>query len=321
MSACDNNLDYCVAIALATYNGAQYLEDQLNSIIHQSFGNWRCYIHDDGSQDGTVSILKKYIEMMPDRFILLDYEPVHSASKNFLSILKYIEEPYVMFSDQDDVWIENKIEIEISEIQRIEKTSNDIPILVFTDMRVVNQHLEQIDKSFFHYTSLNPQNAVFNRLIIENFIPGCTTIMNKKAYDLVRKCPDPNKVVMHDMWCGLVVSSCGLISYVNESTSFYRQHCNNVQGTKKHRTKGQIIIKYVKQLFNHKSLVKEKNRLYQKLDQVSMMSHYNINKKAYDLLKRIQKINDMSFFNRYYVFRNDLCLGIARSIEYAFFVK
>lgn len=310
-----------VAIALATYNGEHYLREQLDSFLNQTYTNWICYIHDDGSSDNTIAIINEYTRIYSERFVNLQYAPLHSASKNFLSILRYIEDPYVMFADQDDVWELNKIELELQEMIKVEQDNNPIPILVFSDLSVVDKDLNFIADSFASFANLSPHNTEFNRLIIENVIPGCTILMNKLAYELARQCPNYEHVVMHDMWCGLVVSSTGIISYVNKPTSLYRQHQNNVRGTRKRKNKIAYLVKYMSHILNRENYMEELERLNIKINQVLMLKDFDIKVDAKNLISKISSIKKASFVNRYQLFKKDFCLGPLRSLEYAFMVK
>jgi glycosyltransferase involved in cell wall biosynthesis len=103
-----------IAIAMATYNGEKYLKEQIDSILEQSYNNWVLYIHDDNSQDNTVSIIKEYQLKYSNKIVFLDDDiSFGNPQDNFSYIITKIPESYeyYMFSDQDDFWLENKIEI------------------------------------------------------------------------------------------------------------------------------------------------------------------------------------------------------------------
>ena len=113
-----------VAILLATYNGERFIKDQLDSILNQTYQNFVCYIHDDGSTDRTVDILKKYVSKYPKKIKLLEYPGKKGAVGNFLSLIDYAvehcREQYYLFSDQDDIWLPQKIELEVKKIRKID---------------------------------------------------------------------------------------------------------------------------------------------------------------------------------------------------------
>ena len=94
-----------IAILMATYNGAKYLREQIDSILSQTSNLWHLYIHDDGSKDGTMEILNDYTTRYPETVSVLDYPSRGGALQNFMSLLEKVEADYYMFSDQDDVCI------------------------------------------------------------------------------------------------------------------------------------------------------------------------------------------------------------------------
>ena len=101
---------------MATYNGAKYLREQIDSILSQTNDQWHLYIHDDGSKDGTVEILNDYATRCPETVTVLDYPSQDGALQNFMSLLEKVEADYYMFSDQDDVWFPEKIEKQVQAI-------------------------------------------------------------------------------------------------------------------------------------------------------------------------------------------------------------
>ena len=234
-----------IAILLATYNSERYLHDLLDSLFTQTITDFKCYVHDDGSTDGTKDIIKDYSERYRGSIQVLEYAPTGSAKANFLSMLQYVEEEYVMFCDHDDVWKNDKIESSLNKIKEIEGTE---PALVFGDMVVVDEKLNVIHPSFMQYTGINPNNTSLNMLLVSNVVPGCTVIMNKKLYTIVRKCADYSHIRMHDQWCAMVAASTGKVVYLNKPTLLYRQHIDNVKGAGKQKSKMGKIIYIIKRL-------------------------------------------------------------------------
>ena len=220
-----------VAILLATYNSGDYLRDLLDSLLNQSFKDFVCYVHDDGSNDGTKEILQYYASNTQLKLNILDYPATGSAKGNFMSLLKYVEEPYVMFCDHDDVWLENKIEKSLSRIKSIE--TDGLPALVFSDLYVVDQHLDIINESFMTYSGINPKRYRINDLLLENVAPGCTMIANRALYLLASQLQNIQDIRMHDHWFMLVAAGTGTISFLNEPLILYRQHDDNEVGAVK----------------------------------------------------------------------------------------
>ena len=131
-----------IDILLATYNGEEYLEEQLNSILNQTYKNFNLIISDDNSTDSTVKILDKYSKK-DSRIIVYKQNRNLGVVSNFEFLLSKVESKYFMFSDQDDIWIETKIE---KSINKLEETNSDI---VFTDLMVVDDKLNVLYNLIF----------------------------------------------------------------------------------------------------------------------------------------------------------------------------
>jgi glycosyltransferase involved in cell wall biosynthesis len=216
-----------VSIAIATYNGAKYLADQLDSIYTQTFSNLEVVVSDDGSKDNTVAILEKY----RNKYGLIYHvnENNLKVAKNFEKAISLCSAPYIALSDQDDVWLPEKIEKSLLKLVELEsKYGQNTPLLVFTDLVVTNDHLQTIYPSLWNHLRVKPKNATFNRLLVENVVTGCTILMNRALAKLAF--PAPDHILMHDIWLGLVAACFGHIDYITEPTILYRQHAGNIVG-------------------------------------------------------------------------------------------
>ncbi|MDO5558711.1 MAG: glycosyltransferase family 2 protein [Oscillospiraceae bacterium] len=234
-----------VAICMAAYNGEKYLREQILSIKEQTCRNWILFIRDDGSGDKTPEIIDEFVSSYPDKIVCVkDNEEAHSSKKNFSCVLKYVRENYpdmryFMFSDQDDYWKSNKIEITLNKVRKSEKKYGKTPVLVHTDLEVVDSKLDTLGDSFFAYRSLQPQVKTLNRLLVQNNVTGCTMMFNRELCDLIDISDD--RVAMHDWWIAVVASMFGHIGVVNEATIKYRQHEGNVVGATKVNSIGFIF--------------------------------------------------------------------------------
>ena len=222
-----------VTILLATYNGEDYLKAQLESIASQTYGNWRLVTGDDGSCDGTLGILEDFRTRYPDQVKIIKNEPATgSARNNFINLLRNAHGPYFMFCDQDDVWKRDKIYETMKKMEAIEERyGKDTPILVHTDLSVVDENLEMIAESFFQYANL-PKRIALNQLIVQNSVTGCTAMINRALQKYFLQPLPMGKILMHDYWAALVAKIFGRIGFVNEPTMYYRQHGNNAVGAK-----------------------------------------------------------------------------------------
>lgn len=232
-----------LAILLATYNGGKYIRELLDSILLCRHLDSLClYIRDDGSTDNTVEILGQY-ELEHKHLICKFLGKNIGTSQCFNFLLKESlagEHSFFMFADQDDKWINSKID---NVMKCLKAGDFNVPKLVHSDLYVVNEKLEVISKSFWHYQRLNPGNIDINRLLIQNVITGCTIGINRKLAELAY--PIPKAAIMHDWWIGLTASAFGTIEAIDEPLVYYRQHGSNTIGAHKYS----ISMKKIKEEF------------------------------------------------------------------------
>jgi len=239
-----------VEIIMATYNGQDFIEEQIDSIINQTHKNIHLFIRDDGSKDDTLKIINKKIAEYPDKITLINSNDRLGVIGNFSALLKEVSGDYIMFSDQDDVWLPQKIDATLKKMKTAEAMLKDnLPILVHTDLKVVDRNLDILNPSFWNYTRLAPKKGQFlHQLLMQGVVTGCTMMINKPLADLVY--PIPNEVIMHDWWIALVAAAFGKIDHVNAPTMLYRQHGKNQVGAKKESFL-RAIVQAVKQPSEH----------------------------------------------------------------------
>lgn len=219
-----------VDILLATFNSEKYLEEQIDSILLQTYKDWKLIIRDDNSTDRTLDIFNKYISLYPDKIsIVKDNIKCGSAKNNFLQLLSYAENDYVMFCDHDDYWLKNKIEISVNKLIEGEKRFNkSTPLVVFTKYFITDSQLNQIKESNSYSNKTLKSITSFNRLLVQNYLNGCTMIFNKSLYSAIGNVIED--ALMHDWWVALYASAFGKILFANVPTIKYRQHENNCVG-------------------------------------------------------------------------------------------
>lgn len=220
-----------IAILLATYNGALYIREQIDSLLSQTFTDWHLYIHDDGSTDDTIAIIRALINEHPQKITLLEYPSQGGACRNFLSLLEAVEAPYYMFCDQDDVWMPTKIETSYARLKTLEQQQPDIPLLVHSDLTLTDACLNVIDDSFVRNQRIKlAAIKTYEDYAATNTVTGCTTLFNQQAKACIRRPYD--KAIMHDAWlCLSVVAQGGLVDFIDEPLVKYRQHDNNTLGS------------------------------------------------------------------------------------------
>lgn len=218
-----------VDILLATYNGGKYLKEQLASIASQTYQNWKLIIRDDLSTDDTPDILRHFSEAYPDRVQIIPSHERLGVIKNFSTLLETSTAPYIAFCDQDDVWDKDKVELLLHAIQKLETVySTETPLLVHSDLRLVDQSLSPLAPSFWEYTHLYPSEVSFSGILTQNVVTGCACFFNRSLADAAQ--PIPKEALMHDWWLALVASCLGQVQAINQQTISYRQHNNNALG-------------------------------------------------------------------------------------------
>lgn len=221
-----------VEVLLATYNGARFLREQIDSILAQDYGNIRVLTRDDGSSDGTVEILAQYSARFPDRFRVM---PVGVATgnpkNNFLLLMKAATADYICFSDQDDVWLPDKVSSTKQAMDQLESQwGAKLPLLVFTDLHLVDDKLRIVHESFWAYMNIDPGRINrLSELMVQSVVTGCTAMLNRPLLELSVRMPE--EAYMHDLWISWLASFMGKSSPVKAQTVLYRQHDRNVIGT------------------------------------------------------------------------------------------
>ena len=301
-----------IAVLMATYNGEKYLEEQFDSLLNQTYKDFICYIHDDGSNDGTLKIINKYIKDYPDKFCYIDGEKTGSSMNNFFFLLSMVEADYYMFCDQDDVWLPDKIKKTYLKVLDEEKKNVDKPILAFCDMKVVDKDLNVISNSFVKYNMLDVQNLEFNRLIVQNSVAGCTSMFNRIARDegiKYKQTNSPECIMIHDWWIALVCAAMGKVTFVREALMLYRQHGdNNVGATKEYGFKVYIKLFFFLITFSH--VKKTKIRIEKFVRQAQQLEIYSLsgdNKEILNTIKNFYKMNKfqrIKAFKKYNIYRN-----------------
>lgn len=219
-----------LVILLCTYNGEKYIKEQLDSLFNQTIQCFTIHLHDDGSTDNTLGIIKLYQEKYPGRIIVHKDSCSHQGAKNsFMWLLSKVDADYYMFCDQDDVWKPSKVRNSIRKIKVVEKNHPNAPVLIHTDLEVVGDNLKPISPSFWQYRGVNVDiSRKFEYLCFGNVVTGCTMIINKLARDI--SLPIHPMAPMHDYWIALMVAKHGIIDYIPQQTVLYRQHLYNVAG-------------------------------------------------------------------------------------------
>ena len=226
-----------ITVLLATYNGADFIRQQVDSILRQTYPDFRLVLSDDGSSDNTVRLLESYAQKHPDKIIhYRSGRRFGCAQAHFMHLLAVFHDtPYIMFSDQDDVWHPDKIERTLNKMKAVESDPT-LPAMVHTDLRVVDGALREISPSFCKLSHLDGNRMALNHLIVQNVVTGCTAMLNRALAELGSRTPSDEPMLMHDWWLAILASAVGTVGFLSEPTIDYRQHGRNSVGAKNARS-------------------------------------------------------------------------------------
>jgi len=198
-----------ISVALATYNGSVYLEDQLNSIINQTVAPTEVIISDDGSSDNSVALARSLLRASKLRFEIITHKSNSGFSSNFNSALMNTKGDIVFLCDQDDVWLPNKIEAFIKNV------NYDDLFLIMSDMKVVDRDLNIILESFLDSAKID----------LSEYTYGCTMALGRRLLNIAL--PVPHEVVQHDVWLNMFANILNAKKILPDQTLLYRRHEKN----------------------------------------------------------------------------------------------
>ncbi|MGG5502300.1 glycosyltransferase family 2 protein [Myroides odoratimimus] len=278
-----------IDILMATYNGANFLENQLLSLISQTNKEWRLLVHDDGSSDSTIDIVKRYMSI-DNRIILIEDGIVKgNAGQNFLHLLRYSTAQYVVFCDQDDIWFESKLQVLLNGF-----SEECIPEAVYCNAYAYNCEVITTNK-----VTTILRNTLSNSLFLNSGVQGCSLMFNRALIDKLREYP--NYVYMHDHLLTMAAITFGKLIYIDKSLMLYRQHSNNVTGN--------ISTSFYERL---KVFSKRKNVIIDK-------KHYDANKSFYECYNKDMTLDQKKVFLAYLEFpRKGLIGKILSVLKYNF---
>lgn len=226
-----------VNILLSTYNGERFLAEQIKSIQEQTYSDWTLLIRDDGSKDQTREIIQNFVSQDERiRFINADEVVNLGVIKSFYTLLHYEEADYYFFSDQDDIWLPDKLQTSLDQAQHY---SNQEPLMIYMDLKVVNQDLEVMTESMIR-TQSHHANTELVQELTENTVTGGVSMINHALAELWTQTED---IIMHDWYLALLATAFGKLVYIDQAGELYRQHTDNVLGA---RTLSKRVQKWIR---------------------------------------------------------------------------
>ena len=223
-----------IEILMATYNGAPYLHEQIDSILRQTDGDWHLTISDDGSTDGTDAIIDGYVRRYPDRMRrVVSGRRFGGACLHFLWLTAQCDADCMAFSDQDDVWYDGKLAaLRRGMWDAQAERGSGTPVLVFSDQTVTDDHLRTLSPSLMRYQKQHFAHFDYRSILMQNVVTGGAMMINRALAELALRCADASQIVMHDWWMAAVAARFGEIVYIDEALGAYRQHGDNSVGAK-----------------------------------------------------------------------------------------
>jgi glycosyltransferase involved in cell wall biosynthesis len=230
---CDTKPSDTISVAICTYNGEKYISEQLYSILNQSLPPNEIIICDDRSTDSTVKICKKILKESNINYKIIVNEENLGFIKNFEKAIKLCSGDIIFLSDQDDVWIDSKVE-QILKAFRL----NENCMLVFSDALLVDSNLKSLNMTVWGQAGIDNnlisnKEKLFERILFRNFISGSALAFKKDLVDFFL--PIPTNYI-HDYWIALLAILYGNVVGVNESLIYYRQHGGNALGIQRKST-------------------------------------------------------------------------------------
>lgn len=213
-----------VLVLLSTYNGAKYLQEQIDSVLNQEGVEVVLLIRDDSSTDNTLEIIKLNKQNHDNIFFITG--PNCKSAASFMELVfeankSYSDFDYFAFCDQDDVWCKDKL---ISAVDKLSHGKDNVPSLYIGAYQMVDLSLNRIE------THINAPMLDVQSAIASNAATGCTMVFNKQLLSLIAA-KKPKDFIMHDYWVYMVcLVSGGHVVYDPVPHILYRQHGHNVIG-------------------------------------------------------------------------------------------
>ena len=282
-----------ISVAMATCNGEKYLEEQLDSILSQTLKPVEIVVCDDKSTDRTVEILERYSRLGLIRYC--EYEHRLGFIANFKKAVSLCSSGnYIALSDQDDVWHPGKLELSAKYLQKIDDTK--LPVMVYSDLILVDQHKNIINRSFRDELGQGGYHYCLETLFFGCFVNGCTMLMNSVMRDYFSSIPE-NGSLNHDTWMSMIAYTFGKADIIPEPQIYYRSHRNNATDVGQFKRRGRF-----QRLFSEMIHSLKKNDLFE--DQISFASEFyqvfqdKLSKEQDDLFKRFMKLKGKSYLQK-----------------------
>ncbi|MXP58575.1 glycosyltransferase family 2 protein [Pantoea sp. Taur] len=278
-----------LAIMLCTYNGDEYLREQIDSIISQEYDDWFLFVSDDGSNDTTLEILNEYQRALGQEKLIIVQGPKKGFAANFMNVMKNIpgDFGYYAFCDQDDIWLKDKLSTAVKVLKRDGASTK--PQVYCSRTTLVDENNNIIGESPLFCKKPNLRNA-----LVQSIAGGNTMVLNRQAFNIVKCTPEECDIVSHDWWVYILICAAnGVVIYDPESKIRYRQHTKNLVGSN---------TGWMARCLRLKGLLKGKLKGWNQKN-INALSHMDkfISGDNKDILNRFIVGRDSGFFKRSYI--------------------
>ena len=220
-----------VSIALCTYNGVNFLPEQLRSFQQQTRPPDELIVCDDRSNDATVEIIEKFAQAAPFSVALHVNDENLGSTKNFERAISLCTGDFIFLSDQDDVWFPTKLE----KFTAVFEQSKNVG-MVFSDAELVGETLEPLGHRLWDF-SFPPEERrqakagkMVEVLLKKNVVTGATMAFRTTFRTMFSPIPTGIPNTIHDAWIALIIAANANVSFLEEPTIFYRQHAGQQLG-------------------------------------------------------------------------------------------
>jgi glycosyltransferase involved in cell wall biosynthesis len=217
-----------ISIALACYNGENFIYEQIQSILNQTMIDLEVIVCDDKSTDNTVKIIQNIGD---NRIKLFQNVDQLGVVKNFEKAISLCNGEYIALSDQDDIWVEKKLEKQLHQyiIEREKYPSG--PLLLYHDLILVDKELKVLEDSFWKLYKIS--NFSLAKNLFDNHVTGCTTFFDKITCEYYL--PFISSEILHDHSMAILTNCFGKNIEMNERLIKFRRHDTNSTSTNKEK--------------------------------------------------------------------------------------
>ncbi len=200
-----------ISVCIATFNGSKYIKEQLASILNQLTVYDEVIISDDQSTDNTLAIIKSFND---PRIKIFEDKKFGSPIFNFENAIKKATGEYIFLSDQDDVWLPNKVKVMVEALHKHD--------LVISNALIADESLNIVKDSYFEWRK--SRTGIYKNLLVNSYLGCCMAFKRKLLKNII---PFPKNIPMHDMWIGMIAELYYKPVFINEKLMIYRRHTNN----------------------------------------------------------------------------------------------